>query len=37
MKDYFEKIHAEKLREDVDYEKDFKSRFKDIDYDPLDI
>lgn len=30
-------IHSEKLREDLDFEIDFKSRFSDVNYDPLDI
>lgn len=37
MKKYFEKIHAQKLRDDLDYEQDHKDRYKDVKYDPLDI
>ncbi len=36
-KEYFKKIHKERLREDLDFENDYKSRFKDYQYDPLDI
>ena len=31
------KIHTEKLRDDLDFDVDFKNRFKEISYDPLDI
>lgn len=30
MKQYFKKIHSEKLREDLDFNVDFKKRFDDF-------
>lgn len=36
-KQYFNKIHKEKLRQDLNFEVDYKNRFNDTQYDPLDI